>query len=274
MPGKLFTTYTDFANVPATGVASANLPIGKTVEQIHLLLGGGALTKAMVTQVRILANAKPIYEVSAGQIDKINAFRGQTNTAAVISIDFTEQFGRDIFDEVVGGFDTSQGINSLGLEVTVAGATTPTIKMQTVQSAPQRGPVLGKMANLTAMIRRTAYAMSAAGTLQVLLPKGDSGGLIKRIHVEAAAGLVTDVNLKQNGVEVYKSPVALNSAYLTFNRRVPQALWASLDFVADGTMQNWLDATDPGQLELLPTFSGADSGFVIIEMLNTLNRAV
>ena len=277
MPGKIFTTYTDFSNVPATGVASASLPIGKTIEQIHLQLGGTTFAKANVTAVKVKANAKTIFDLSAAQIDKMLAYRGHSVTTDVITIDFTEQFGRDVFDVLAGGFDTSIGITSLSLEVTISGATSPTIKMQVMQSAPQgrQGSVLGALAGHIAMVSRTAYNISAAGNLQILLPNGSSGGYVKRIHVEhGTASNITDLKLKQGGIEVYQSTKALNDAFLKHNRKTVQALWASLEFVPDGNSPTWLNTKGGEQVELVPTFGALDSGYVIVESYNTLDRAV
>lgn len=273
MPGKLFTTYTDFSNVPNTGIASAQLPIGKTIEQVHLLLGGTTFNKTHITLLRVRANAKTILELSAAQIDKINAYRGHSVTSTVVTLDFTEQFGRDTFDELIGGFDTSIGITSLSIEVTIAGATAPTIRVQTVQSSPQRGALLGPFAGLMHTVTRQAFNISTAGNLQVLLPSGPAGPLVKRIHVEhGVANNITQASLKQGGIEVYQSIKALNDAFLTYNRNVPQANWYTLDFIPDDNARNWLDAGLRDQVELIPTFAAADSGFVIVESLTTLNR--
>lgn len=273
MPGKLFTTFTDFANVPTTGTATANLPIGKTIEQILLQMGGGAFTKAMVSAVKIKANAKTIFDLSASQIDKLNAFRGHLATTTVIVIDFTEVFGRDLFDQIVGGFDT-RGLASLSVEVTIAGATTPTLKMQVVQSAPQADAITSRFAGVISMVTRTAFNISAAGNLQIILPNGSSGALIKRIHIEhGVANNVTEARLKQGGIEVYQSNKVLNEAFLLHNRGVVQTNWYSMDFIVDENARNWLDATLAEQLELIPTFAAADSGSIIVESYNTLNRA-
>jgi len=273
MPGKLFTTYTDFANVPNTGIASAQLPIGKTIEQVHLLLGGTTFAKSNITLVRVRANAKTILELSAAQLDKLLAYRGHTVTSNVVTIDFTEQFGRDLIDEVMGGFDTSIGITSLSLEVTISGATSPTIRVQTVQSAPQRGDLLGRYAGLIHTVTRQAWNMSTAGNLQFLLPSGVAGGLVKRLHIEhGVANNVTQASLKQGGIEVYQSVKALNDAFLTYNRNVPQSNWYTLDMIPDDNARNWLDATMNEQVELIPTLGAADSGFVIVESLQTLSR--
>ena len=61
-----------FVSVPATGVASISLPLGRVYEIFYLILGGGAFTKAMITDIQFKINAKLFYRITGSRLDTMN----------------------------------------------------------------------------------------------------------------------------------------------------------------------------------------------------------
>lgn len=263
-----------FTNVVATGEASNQIAIGKTLNNFQLKLGGTAFTKAMISMVKMKANGKVIYEGSGTQIDTINKYRGMTANAAYLDIAFEDLVGLDIADRQVGSFDTSMGIAQLTTEVTIAGATAPTLAGFVYEQAPQRqadGSV-SPLAGLIAKTLRYPFAQATGGTLPVNLPFGPvNGAIIKRIHV-FHGGNMTGCTVKEDSVVIHESLKADNEYEQTRQGRVPQTNCYTIDFVIDGDMRKALDATKSKSLELLPTFSAADSGYVIVEYLDRLGN--
>lgn len=264
-----------FTNVVASGDASNQIALGKTLNNFQLKLGGTALTKAMLTMIRIKANGKTIMEGTGTQFDTINKYRGLTANAAYLDIAFEDLTGLDLADRQVGALDTSNGLAQLTSEVTIAGATAPTLLGIVYEQAPQinadgsRSP----LSMLMAKQLRYPYAQAVGGILPINLPFGQvNGAIIKRIHVFNTGGLMTGCTVKEDSVVIHESLKAENEYEQTRQGRLPQANCYTIDFVIDGDMRKALDTTRSKSLELLPEFSAADSGFVVVEYLDRLGN--
>ncbi|HZX32662.1 MAG TPA: major capsid protein P2 [Rhodocyclaceae bacterium] len=269
--GKLIRNGNSFANVVATGWATATITPGRTVEGIMLELGGTSFTKAMITTVRLKADGKVYYEASGTQIDKRNAYLGHTADAAFLPILFTEHFGRERQDQMVGAFDTSKGIKGLTVEVQITGATAPTLTLQTIESASQWDA--GKeYAGLMHKTLRYPWSRSVGGDQLVDLPFGtQNGALIKRIFVEHT-GNVTGITMKQNAMPIYEGTKVELEYMQKLHGKVPQTNFLAVDYAQDGNLANILNARDPQPLELRLSMSAADSGYVVVEYLDVLGN--
>lgn len=272
--GKLLRKGLPFANVTASGTATAQVMPGRTLEGIELSLGGTTFAYSHITLIRIKANGKTFYEATGVQADKINKFNGLLYAATLLPIMFVELMGRDLVDEMIGAFDTSNGIANITLEVTISGATAPTLDMYLIESAPQAGQVSPVMSK----VLRYPFAVAAGGTISIPLPFGGvNGAVIKRLHVEH--GVINNVSactIKENGVVVHESIKAINDAHNTLFRSINQVAatpyWYSVDMMADENVKNAMDTRTDRSLELLPTFLAADSGFIVVEYLDTLGN--
>ena len=273
--GKTVRNSLPFSNVIATGDATSNIATGKTIANYQLKLAGTALTKAMITTFKMRANGKVIFEGSAIQIDKIQAYRGRATNVAYLDISFEDLTGLDIVDRVVGCLDTSVGIPLLTTELSIAGATAPVLSAQQYEQGPQlaaNGAVL-PFAGTIAKQLRYSYSVAAGGTLPLQFPFGpQSGAVIKRVHIFQNTGNMTGATVKEDGIEIYKSLVADNVYELTRMGRVPQALMYTIDFMPDGDTRKAFDTTKSRSVEWLLDFSAADAGFVVIEYLDHLGN--
>lgn len=272
--GQLHRVGLPFSNVVATGTAIANVTPGRTVEQMTLELGGGALTKAMLTGVRVKANGKPVVDASGPQLDAIAKYRGHAANAAFLDIFFSDLLGRNPIDQQSGAFDTSNNVQNVTVEVDIAGATTPTLKMLLTESAAQKSSQSqAPLSGLVAKTLRYPYSVAAGGQISIPLPFGPtSGAIIKRVHVSHTN--LTAFTVKQDGVIVFEGTVA-EIQYEQTKRapaRVPQSGFLTADFVLDCEIAKALDTRDARSLEWFPTFSGADSGFLIVEYLDALGN--
>lgn len=271
--GKIRKYALPYSNVVASGVATNMIAVGRTIEDITLKLGGTSLTKAMITDVKVKCNGKTIIQATGTQLEKMSAFRGETSNAAYLNLPFVDRRGMTEADRMVGALD-SGSLQSLTTEVTIAGATAPTLLGITNESAPQNDQVGGKLAihDLLTKVLRYPYSVSAGGQLSVPLPFGpNNGARIKRIHVEHT-GNMTGLTIKQNGNVIHESLTAEIQYEQTRWGLVPQANWYSVDFVMDGNFLKWLDTRDANTLEIYPTFSAADNGFVIVEYVDPLGN--
>lgn len=271
--GKLTRYGLPYANVVASGVATNQITPGRVLENLKLKLGGTSLTKAMITDVKIKANGKTIIQGSGTQLEKINAYRGETTNAAYLDIAFADYGLNNEFDRMVSAFDTSVGIASITSEVTISGATAPSLTPILTESAAQKDKngAAAPFAPLLTKILQYPFNISTGGRLPVTVPFGpQNGAIIKRLHVFNTN--MTGATVKQDGMVVHESLLAEIQQEQTRLGRVPQSGMYTIDFVVDGDVKKALDTRDAKSLEWLFDFSAADSGYILVEYIDILGN--
>ncbi|MGE0350390.1 major capsid protein P2 [Hydrogenophaga sp.] len=272
--GKLTRYGLPFSNVVPTGTATNQVTPGRTLENFRLKLGGTALTKAMLSMLKVKANGKVIIEGTGAQLQSINAYRGEATDVAFLDVQFADYSMISELDRMVGAFDTSLGISNITTEVTIAGATAPVLTPILIESAQQKDKAgaAAPFAGLISKILAYPFSQATGGKLPMNLPFGpNSGSIIKRVHI-FHSGTVTGVDVKQDGLIVHESIAAENSFDQTKAGRVPQANVYTVDFVLDGNIKKALDTRDARSLEWLIAFSAAGSGTVLVEYLDPLGN--
>lgn len=266
----MFIECLPFQNVVNTGKATINFSnlLGYTVEFILLELGG-TFTKSLMTDIDIKANGKTIVKTTGSQADDRMEYRGETADAAYLVIPFDESRGRTEFrngqvidGEKIGSIDTTYGVNSLTGEVTITGATNPTLKAYAEVSAAPFGdarfrPLISKTLNFT-------VSPAASGTFVFDVPYGRvPGAIIKRIFLHGST--VTGYEVKKNGITIQKAAsVALATYAQKREGRVPQSNVVCIDFIKDMNQSAALNAADAQTMEYYMTVSG--SGNVVVEV--------
>lgn len=268
--GKLIRKGLSFSNVVAAGTATANITPGRTLEGIYLVMGGTTFNSSHISLLRMKVNGKTVIEGSGAQLDKIAKFGGLSYPATALPIMFIELPGRDFVDQMAGAFDTTRGINTITLEVTIAGATSPILDMYLLESPPQTGG----FSELMHKIIRYPFNVSSGGQLPIQLPFGpNNGAIIKRMHIEhGVANNVQAVTIKENAVVVHESVKAINDAHNQFFRSINQTNTYTVDCMPDENIRNCMDTRSDRSLELLVTFGAADSGMVVVEYLDKLQN--
>lgn len=274
MIGKLIRYGLPFSNVVASGTATNNITPGRTLEKFTLKLGGTSLTKEMLSAIKIKANGKVIIEGTGTQLEALNAYAGKTADAAFLDIPFADETMLSEFDRAVSAFDTSIGIANITSEVTIAGATTPTLTPILSESSAQKDRS-GNAAPFAPLLRKVlAYPFNIAsgGTLPFTVPFGpQSGAVIKRLHI-FHGGNMTGATVKQDGLVVHESIKLENEWMQKQFGRVPQSNCYTIDFVVDGNIRKALDTRDARSLEWLLAFSAADTGTILVEYLDVLGN--
>lgn len=272
--GKIIRTSPPPSNVAASSTASGSIAPGRTIEGIIFKCGGTFDVQTHISLIRIKANGKTIIEGTGAQLSALDEFKGATHSDTYLHIDFTERLkGRDFLDQMAGGFDTSLGVANITYEVTIGAATSPTLAVYTIESAPQSVAGL-PFAGLMGKVLRYPYSVAAGGALNIPLPFGPvNGAIIKRIHLfEGTAGRITGVTVKADSTVIHDTLDADNDFLNVQHRNVNQTGVYSLDFMPDGNSKNSFDTRGLASLELQPTFSGADSGMVLVEYLDKLGN--
>lgn len=272
--GKLQRYGLPFSNVVATGTATNNITPGRTLENLKLKLGGTALTKAMLTLIKIKANGKVILEGTGSQLEKLNAYRGEDTDPAYLDIPFADYSMQDEFSRMVGAFDTSVGISNISTEITITGATAPVLTPVLTETAAQksRDGANAPYAAIMAKVLKYPFNIANGGRLPVVIPFGpQNGAVIKRLHI-FHGGNMTGATVKQDGLVIHESLKAENEQEQVRFNRVPQADVYTIDFTIDGSIKKALDTRDAKSLEWLFDFSAADTGDVIVEYLDVLGN--
>jgi hypothetical protein len=273
--GKLTRYGLPYSNVVASGTATNVITAGRTLENLRLKLGGTALTKAMLSMIKVKAGNKTIIEGTGTHLDAINAYRSTiAQGAAFLDLAFADYSLNNELDRMVGAFDTSLVTNGITTEVTTTGATAPTITPILTESGSQkdRAGAMQPYAPLVSKILPYPFAIATGGKLPVTLPFGpQTGSIVKRVHV-FHTGTMTGATVKQDGVVVHESVAAENSYDQQRQGRTPQANCYTLDFVVDGDVRKALDTRDAKSLEWLFDFSAASNGTIYVEYLDALGN--
>jgi len=261
----LFTKNLPFLNVVADGVASLELPIGMTYNRIYLKLGGTTFAKSNISRIVMKINGKIFYDISGTNLDKLNDYKLFGLGAGYLCVDLTEANAKTIGGQYIGAIGTMQGVTSFVMEVTIAGATAPSLESWSEISSPM------PLGLISSIISHTA-TFSAAGEFPVVLPHGkDAGLLIQRVHFFHSN--MTELEVKKNGVVIFESmPTAVNDEIQTSYGRDPQAGLYVFDPIINNDVQQVLDTSTAQSLSYNITVSAADTVTILTEAIADLGR--
>lgn len=254
-----------FTNVVANGVASCSLPVGMSYNRIILALGG-TFTKSMITNIKVRVNGKVIFENTGSRLDLINTFRGLTADDTYLSIDFTEPRAKTMAEQYLGNINTAQGVSSLTLEVTIAGATSPTLESYSELGPPAALGIIAKQILFTS-------SFGGAGKFPFkLIDVANRGAIIKRVHF-AHGGNMSMLEVKKNGIVIHDNiPTAVNTFYQGEYQKTAQTNLYSYDPCLDNNYSNAIKTQDMVSMEFNPTFGAADTVTAVMEVLDVLGN--
>lgn len=261
-----------FLNVGANQKATVRLDnlIGYTIDRLILELGGTAFTKANLSNIKLYANEKVIFDDSGSNVDTRMQYRGITANANYLTIDFSEIRARTIVGQHVGSIDTiSSGITKLQLETDIGAATAPALSAYAMLSA---APQADKNSNrLIAKVLNRTFNPGGAGEFAFDFSYAKvPGSFVKRVHLFGATA--TNARVKKNGIEIWKASAARANYVQTEFQRAPQANVLSIDFMVDGNQSEALPLENAGSMEWYVTTSGAGNITAVTELLDLLGN--
>lgn len=270
-----------FGNVAASGVAVSDMNkfLGTVLEKVTLVLGGTTFTASMITLIELKANGKPIYQTTGANINAFNLYQGATNNAAIVKLDLMDRRAVTPNARQAGTLDLSakSGITSLRLEVTISGATAPTLGGFCDVSPPTDDPAEAGIRWLIARKHRATVVIGAAGTFAIPVPHLDpagGGSNFRRICFFSAN--MTGLKSVREGVTEHEiTSTTENNTVQQDNFKTPQAsLWV-FDPVQDGqlTGRTWDTRPTSGvrSAQLYGTFSAGETITVETEELLPLS---
>lgn len=254
-----------FTNVTANGVASVSLPIGMSYNRIFLQLGG-TFTKSMITDLKVRLNGKVIVQNTGARLDLMNLYRGRGSNAAFLIIDFTEPMANLMSEQYIGNLNTAQGVTSLTIEVTISGATAPTLESYSE---------LGPPAPLGVVAKQIPFTSSFGGSGKFpfkLIDVANRGAIIKRVHF-AHGGNVSALEVKKNGIVIHDNvPAAVNTFYQLDYKKAAQTNIYTYDPCLDDNYTNAIKTQDATSIEFNVTTGAADTVTAVIEVLDLLGN--
>lgn len=240
-----------FQNVVASGVAIADLNklLGSVVEKITLTLGGTALTKAMITKIELKANGKVIFETDGSKLDSSNLYNGGASDVTVLKMDFMDRKAITVNARQAGALDLSPDskITALRLEVTIAGATAPTLVGVADVSAPSNDAAESAIRFLAVRRHRATVVIGGAGTYALPIPHLDpagGGSNFRRVFFYSAQ--MNALKTVREGIAEHELTKLQNEACQKDNGKTPQANLVVFDPVQDGQLQGRTWDTRPG----------------------------
>lgn len=256
-----------FSNVVASGIAICDLNklLGTVLEKITLTLGG-TFTKAMITKAELKANGKTIYETDGTKQDLAMVYNGQTADVTILKLDLMDRKAVTANARQAGAFDLSakSGITSLRLEVTIAGATSPTLVGFADVSPPVEDPAEAGIRWMISRKHRVTQVIGAAGTYALAIPHLDpagGGSNYRRIFVYSAN--CTAIKTMREGVTEHELTKLQNEAAQKDNFKVPQTNLVVFDPVQDGQLQGRTWDTRPSSgvrsAQFYATFSAGET---------------
>lgn len=236
-------------NVVGTGVAIADLNklLGTVLEKITLTLGG-TFTRSMITLLQLKANGKVIFETDGTKLEASNVYNGATTDVTILKIDFMDRKAITANARQAGTFDLSlgSGIRQLRMEVTIAGATAPTLIGFADVSPPSADPAEAGLRGLIARRHRATHVIGGAGTFALPIPHIDpsgGGAAYRRIYIYSAT--MTGFKTMREGIVEHEVFKLQNEAAQRDNFKFPQANLVVFDPVQDGQLSGRIWDTRP-----------------------------
>jgi hypothetical protein len=252
--------------------------LGTTLECLNLSIGG-TFTKSMITLIQLKANGKVIWESDGSKLDSSENFKNYaTADTTKLSINFMEPKAKTVNAFQAGSIDLSpaSGISNLRLEVTIAGATAPTLS-----GVAEVSPALDIESErairfLIGRRHRNTQTIGAAGTFSLQVPHLDpsgGGSVFKRIMVYSAN--MTAMKAMREGITEFDVTKAENEWIQKKALRSPQSNLFVFDPILDGIQAGRVWDTRPSNgvksAQLYGTFSAGETITLETEELLPLN---
>jgi hypothetical protein len=269
-----------FNNVVASGIANCDLNplLGTTLECLNLTLGG-TFTKAMITLIQLKANGKVIFETTGTNLDLLENYKAYaTADATKLSINFMEPKAKTVNAFQAGSIDLSpdSGITNLRLEVTISGATSPTLYGVAEVSPAIDIPSERAIRFLIQRRHRNTQTIGAAGTFSLQVPHLDpsgGGSVFKRIAIYSAN--CTAIKAMREGITEFEVLKADNEWIQKKALKTPQTNLVVFDPILDGIQAGRVWDTRPANgvksAQLYGTFSAGETITIETEELLPLN---
>lgn len=152
--GRIYKDMPQFDTVPSSGTGKATMTItrqARTLLGMQLKLGGTTFNESHITLIVLRLGSKALSTWTGAHLRKMNAFNSYYDgNRQFLHIDFTKRNSKNYGGEMVGGIDLAKlPPGRLILEVTISGATAPTISAKGRWGQSQDSNVIQRMLQFT-----------------------------------------------------------------------------------------------------------------------------
>lgn len=225
-------------NVVNNGIAIADLNklLGTVLEKLTFTLGG-TFTRAMITNFVLKANSKIIFETDGARLESTNIYNGGVTDVTLLKVDFMDRKAVTVNARQAGAIDLSResGITTLRAEITIAGATSPTLIGFADVSPVTADPAEQGIRFLMTRRHRNTQVIGGSGEYALQVPHIDpvgGGSNFRRIFIFSAN--CTAIKSVRDGVVEHELLKLQNEAAQKDNSKFPQANLVVFDPVQDG----------------------------------------
>lgn len=274
---RIYQRMPGFEGVNAGGTATAKLPIGRQFHFLDLVYTG--VTLAQMTEIRVLANGKPIHRYTATERDAMNQFLGLegAGTPGILRIPFDRLMLRIKEGEMESALNTGnrdgdgRAINSLTLEVDIAGAATnPAFTLYAEQSEGRRDAGPGTILHVQRHTRNAA----GSGEFEISdLPYGGATTMaLVRTTFVTPNDRIDKIKVERGLYTIFERTTAVNE-FAQKNGggdRVPQAGYWVVDTTERGYAGEPIQVAGFSDFRYILTMSAAEDMPVLQETLGGL----
>ncbi len=242
-------------------------PVRYTYDYILLEYTGTGVTRAMLTDIQVLANGEPIWNFKDGdRLDQWNDYYGRSDTAGFLMLPFNRREMKSLGDERIFGLGTAD-LDTLSVQIKM-GATTPadfSLKAHAQLSEPQPLGVFCR-------VKEINYNSAVSG--QVDVDKIPLGPRIMALH--AFKSDVADLEVYLNEVKIWDLSKTVGEVFEKNFGRTPQTAVAThADWLLEGDAGQAMITEDQGKrndLLIKPTLTTAGAVTFLVEYLDTLKQ--
>lgn len=218
------------ANTTTPGATAIfKLPVGMRYHELSLEFSG--ITLAQMSEIRLVANGKPIHRYTGVMRNVINMHDGRTDAGTTgiltIPLDRHKLKTRAAEEESAPNTGLNMPIRSLQLEIDMsANATAPVFKL-TAEQSENSADYTGKV------IHNLYFPRSTMGAGEAQVSDLMFGTLISqalnRVFIKPSAGTISKAQIERDGRIIFDRSAALNNAIMTEGLRTPQAGYYVID---------------------------------------------
>ncbi len=252
----------------ATSTLVTNELAGMSVHCLALELGGTDFTKAHITNLRIGMDGKDLLNgISGAELQELNGYSGLPDDANYLYFFFGDPTARTIRGQHLGDLDLDIYRSPLEIEVQIAGATAPTLRIHAWTGVPKVNMGVGynkaEASILRALVRSIISPTAAVTRQSFSINTGSRAGARMRSLNLFHANLTSVEFRKEGFIKHDDISVAANDSFQNQYARSPVTGLYVLDRIVDGnqgeaetTVRG--DGNTPWNVQLNLTTSGGD----------------
>jgi len=256
------TKLPSISNVGAGLTATLNCPLGLTYDRITFGYTGTSVTRAMLKNIQVLINGKPVQIYKDGdELSNINDYYGRPANSGFVTLYFVRPELDNVQQQRLTAIGTLD-VQTLSVNVDID-ASAPgdfALTATAVQSEPQRLGVITKV---------KAFPMSSAVSGEIEIDNIPVGPRIQAIHLFKSD--ISKLEVEMDGVKVYEASKTLGEVIQKEHSRVPVTASAThFDTQLENDNTQAMVTNNVQDFRLRPTLDTSGAVRIVVEYFDGL----